>query len=79
MSEIVLISGQRHVAWQCLTCGVFATCPEVVYDQQRVLRHNTGRKQDHDRLRSSVSPDSVNRYTISSLTGQRSGRRKKES
>jgi len=34
MSDIILINGARHVIWQCQTCGVFATCPEVVYDQQ---------------------------------------------
>jgi len=35
VSEIILLRGSRHVVWQCQTCGVFATCPEVVYEQQR--------------------------------------------
>lgn len=35
MGRVVELEGQRHVLWQCGTCGVFSTCPEVVYDQHR--------------------------------------------
>jgi hypothetical protein len=33
MRELHVIHGTRHVAWQCGTCGVWATCPEIVYEQ----------------------------------------------
>ncbi len=32
---VITISGQRHVQWQCRTCGVIGTVPEVVWDQQQ--------------------------------------------
>lgn len=32
--DVVILGGGRHVVWQCRTCGVFATCPEVVWEQQ---------------------------------------------
>jgi len=35
MSQVVTLAGAPHVLWQCKTCGVLATCPEVVYDQHR--------------------------------------------
>lgn len=35
MTDIVVIAGARHVVWQCRTCGVFATVPEVVNEQLR--------------------------------------------
>lgn len=31
---IVMFHGTRHVLWQCSTCGVWATCPEVVYEER---------------------------------------------
>lgn len=36
MNEVVLLGGHRHVVWQCGTCGVFSTCPEIVYEQHRM-------------------------------------------
>lgn len=32
---IIEIVGVRYTVWQCKTCGVQATCPEVVYDERR--------------------------------------------
>lgn len=29
----IFIHDARHAVWQCKTCGVWATCPEVVYQQ----------------------------------------------
>ena len=35
MANVVIeLAGQRHVQWQCKTCGVIATCPEVVWNEQ---------------------------------------------
>lgn len=35
MTSIVEINGARHVVWQCQSCGVFATVPEVVEERMR--------------------------------------------
>ena len=35
MTETILIRNQRHIVDECITCGVFYTCPEVVFIQQR--------------------------------------------
>lgn len=35
MSNTILIYGQSHTVWTCKTCGVVATCPTDLYDQQR--------------------------------------------
>lgn len=34
-NEVVTLKGQRHVVWECRTCGVISTCPEPVWDQQQ--------------------------------------------
>lgn len=35
IDQVIEILGQRHVVWQCKTCGVIGTVPEVVYDEQK--------------------------------------------
>lgn len=35
MSETVILRGQRHTVWECGSCGVVCTCPEIVYEQHR--------------------------------------------
>jgi hypothetical protein len=33
--DIIHIHGMPYVVWQCRTCGVFSTCPQAVYEEQR--------------------------------------------
>lgn len=34
-NEVITLRGQKHVSWECRTCGVISTCPEVVWDRQQ--------------------------------------------
>lgn len=33
-NEVVTLRGSKHVVWECRTCGVVSSCPEVIWDQQ---------------------------------------------
>lgn len=35
MGNTIDICGQSHTIWACKTCGVVATCPTELFDQQR--------------------------------------------